>query len=140
MRRLTRDFLDGGEDQWWTIGELRGVVVVDDFAHNADKIAAALATGHYLADLRQEEDERRDRPVHRSALLPRVAGVAVLLVLAVAFFAAGSPRKARFEEIDRNDTLPIVGLGDPNQSLRYYTGVLSWYQHGHDLYPSDAMV
>jgi len=40
---------------------------------------------------------------------------------------------ARFEEIDRNDTLPIVGLGDPNQSLRYYTGVLTWYQDGHDL-------
>lgn len=40
---------------------------------------------------------------------------------------------ARFEEIDRNDTLPIVGIGDANQSLRYYTGVLSWYQAGHDL-------
>lgn len=40
---------------------------------------------------------------------------------------------ARFEEIDRNDTLPIVGIGDANQSLRYFTGVLSWYQAGHDL-------
>lgn len=40
---------------------------------------------------------------------------------------------ARFEEIDRNDTLPIVGIGDANQSLRYYTGVVSWYQAGHDL-------
>lgn len=40
---------------------------------------------------------------------------------------------ARFEEIDRNDTLPIVGVGDTNQSLRYYTGVLTWYQDGHDL-------
>lgn len=40
---------------------------------------------------------------------------------------------ARFEEIDRNDTVPIVGLGDANQSLRYYTAVVSWYQAGHDL-------
>lgn len=40
---------------------------------------------------------------------------------------------ARFEEIDRNDTVPIVGIGDANQSLRYFTGVVSWYQAGHDL-------
>ncbi|MEZ4400214.1 MAG: porin [Kofleriaceae bacterium] len=40
---------------------------------------------------------------------------------------------ARFEEIDRNDTVPIVRIGDPNQSLRYYTGGLSWYVDGHDL-------
>lgn len=39
----------------------------------------------------------------------------------------------RFEEIDRNDTIPIVGVGDANQSLRYLTGVLTWYQAKHDL-------
>ncbi len=40
---------------------------------------------------------------------------------------------ARFEEIDRNDTIPIVGKGDANQSLRYYTAALTWYQARHDL-------
>lgn len=39
----------------------------------------------------------------------------------------------RWEEIDRNDTVPIVRPSDPNQSLRYFTGALNWYQHGHDL-------
>lgn len=39
----------------------------------------------------------------------------------------------RFEEIDRNDTLPIVGIGDTNQSLRYYTAEITWYQAAHDL-------
>lgn len=40
---------------------------------------------------------------------------------------------ARWEEIDRNDTIPIVRRGDPNQSLRYFTGAISWYQHDHAL-------
>jgi hypothetical protein len=40
---------------------------------------------------------------------------------------------ARLEEIDRNDTLPIVQLGDTNQSLRYYTAAITWYQSKHDL-------
>jgi hypothetical protein len=39
----------------------------------------------------------------------------------------------RVEEIDRNDTIPITVRGDTNQSLRYYTGVLTWYQVAHDL-------
>lgn len=39
----------------------------------------------------------------------------------------------RVEEIDRNDTIPIAQPGDPNQSLREYTGVLSYYQRGHSL-------
>ena len=61
-----------------------------------------------------------------------VAQVAYLLPLA-GYVADKLEVGARFEEIDRNDTLPIVGLGDANQSLRYYTGVVSWYQDGHDL-------
>ena len=40
---------------------------------------------------------------------------------------------ARFEEIDRNDAVPIVRRGDPDQSLRYYTVGASWYLDGHDL-------
>ncbi len=40
---------------------------------------------------------------------------------------------ARFEEIDRNDTMPILAAGDPDQSLRSYTAVATWYQVAHEL-------
>jgi hypothetical protein len=39
----------------------------------------------------------------------------------------------RYEEIDRNDTLPIERPGDPNQSLRTIVGGLHYYQNGHNL-------
>lgn len=38
---------------------------------------------------------------------------------------------ARIEEIDRNDTVPISTLGDPNQSQRIYTGVVSAFLKQH---------
>jgi len=38
---------------------------------------------------------------------------------------------ARFEEIDRNDEVPIVLIGDPNQSVREYTAVVSLYLRQH---------
>ena len=60
--------------------------------------------------------------------------VGQLAYLLPAFGAAGRLEiAARFEEIDRNDTVPIIRPGDPDQSLRYYTGGLSWYLDGHDL-------
>jgi hypothetical protein len=40
---------------------------------------------------------------------------------------------ARFEEIDRNDAVPIERAGDPDQSLRSYHLAATWYQLGHDL-------
>lgn len=40
---------------------------------------------------------------------------------------------ARIEEIDRNDAVPIPQLGDPAQSVRAYTGVLSAYLREHSL-------
>jgi hypothetical protein len=40
---------------------------------------------------------------------------------------------ARVEEIDRNDTVPITQIGDPNQTERIYTAVLSWYMRKHTL-------
>ena len=40
---------------------------------------------------------------------------------------------ARVEEIDRNDTIPISMIGDPNQSVREYTGVISYYLRMHAL-------
>lgn len=40
---------------------------------------------------------------------------------------------ARLDEIDRNDTLGIDQAGDENQSLRFYTGVISHYFAKHDL-------
>jgi hypothetical protein len=63
-------------------------------------LIAAYVFGHYLADLRQEEDERRERPARGPGPLPRLAGAAVLAVIVVAFFVAGSPRRARHEELD----------------------------------------
>lgn len=40
---------------------------------------------------------------------------------------------ARVEEIDRNDTIPIVLPGEPEQSVRIYTGVLTYYVRKHSL-------
>jgi hypothetical protein len=40
---------------------------------------------------------------------------------------------ARVEEIDRNDLFPIAQAGDPNQSVREYTGVLTYYMRMHSL-------
>ena len=39
----------------------------------------------------------------------------------------------RFDEIDRNDEIPIERPGDPDQSLRSYHVAATWYQRGHDL-------
>jgi hypothetical protein len=39
----------------------------------------------------------------------------------------------RVEEIDRNDTVPIVLPGDAEQSVRGFTGVLSYYLREHNL-------
>ncbi|MBL8621926.1 MAG: hypothetical protein JNK64_11500 [Myxococcales bacterium] len=60
--------------------------------------------------------------------------VAQLAYLLPAMGAAGRLELAgRFEEIDRNDTVPIIRPGDPDQSLRYFTGGVNWYLDGHDL-------
>jgi hypothetical protein len=40
---------------------------------------------------------------------------------------------ARYEEIDRNDTVPIAQPGDPEQSVRAITGVASLYLRSHSL-------
>jgi len=40
---------------------------------------------------------------------------------------------ARIEEIDRNDLIPIAQPGDPNQSVREITGVLTYYMRMHNL-------
>ena len=63
-------------------------------------LIAGYVFGHYLAGLRQEEDERHDRPVRGPGPLPRITGAGVVVVLVVALFAAGSPRAARFAEVD----------------------------------------
>ena len=38
---------------------------------------------------------------------------------------------ARVEEIDRNDVTPISQIGDPNQSVRAYAAVVSYYLREH---------
>lgn len=39
----------------------------------------------------------------------------------------------RIEEIDRNDLIPIAQPGDPNQSVREITGMLTYYMRMHNL-------
>jgi hypothetical protein len=39
----------------------------------------------------------------------------------------------RFEEIDRNDAIPIVNPGEPEQSVRILTGVITYYVRNHSL-------
>lgn len=39
----------------------------------------------------------------------------------------------RIEEIDRNDVIPIAQPGDPNQSVREITGVVTYYMRMHNL-------
>jgi hypothetical protein len=39
----------------------------------------------------------------------------------------------RAEEIDRNDTVPVSTIGDPNQSVRELTLAVSYYLRGHSL-------
>ena len=67
---------------------------------------AGVVFGHYLVDLRREEDAR-EQAARRPSLLARAAGAIALVVLAIGLFSAGSPQKARFEEIDRRRVADI---------------------------------
>jgi hypothetical protein len=58
------------------------------------------------------------------------------LMLPVALPPLGQGRAEiglRIEELDRNDTVPIIQPGDANQSLREYTVALSYYLRMHAL-------
>jgi hypothetical protein len=72
---------------------------------------AGVVFGHYLVDLRREE-AGVGRAARRSSLLARAAGAATLLVLAIGLFSAGSPRTARFEEIDRRRVTEIQQISN----------------------------
>ena len=61
-----------------------------------------------------------------------VGQVGYLLPLS-GFFAHKVEVAARFEEIDRNDAVPVDTPGDPNQSTRNISGALSFYQVGHNV-------
>lgn len=87
-------------------------------------LIAGYVFGHYLADLRQEEDERRERRTRGRLPLPRLAGAAVLVVLAVALGVAGSPRKARFEEIDLRRVRELQQLSNAVESYYRERGAL----------------
>lgn len=55
--------------------------------------------GHYLADLRREE-ERPGGPVGRTGWASRIAAASTVLVLAIGLWLAGTPQQARRTEID----------------------------------------
>jgi hypothetical protein len=54
--------------------------------------------GHYLVDLRRDED--RPGQARRTAWAPRIAAVAVVVVLAIGLGMVGTPQHARRTEID----------------------------------------
>lgn len=62
-----------------------------------------------------------------------VVAQATYLLPAMARLPGRIEAGARFDELDRNDTVPIVAPGDENQSLRSYTGVVTYYLAGHAL-------
>ncbi len=62
---------------------------------------AGYVFGHYLADLRRDEDDHRAAPARGPSPLARVAAGVVIVTLATGLWAAGSPVKARREEIDQ---------------------------------------
>jgi hypothetical protein len=66
----------------------------------------------------------------------RANGFATHLAYLLPFELAARGRlevAARIEEIDRNDEVAITAPGEAEQSLRHYTGALSYYQRGHAL-------
>ena len=66
----------------------------------------------------------------------RANGFATHLAYLLPFELAARGRlevAARIEEIDRNDEVAITAPGEAEQSLRYYTGAVSYYQRGHSL-------
>ncbi len=60
-----------------------------------------------------------------------VAQVAYLLPIVIGPRHGRFEIGARIEEIDRNDVTPIIQIGDPNQSERIYTAVVSYYLKQH---------
>lgn len=71
---------------------------------------AGFVFGHYLADLRRDEDERHDTPARRGSMLTRIAAAVVVGTLAVGLYAAGSPVRARHEEIDQRRVNDIQSI------------------------------
>jgi hypothetical protein len=55
---------------------------------------------HYLSELRRDEGERDRGPV-QPGWITRLAGAAVVIVIAIGLFVAGSPQVARMQELDR---------------------------------------
>lgn len=62
-----------------------------------------------------------------------IAGHAAYLLPLGGFLDRKLEVGARFEEIDRNDAVPVDNPGDPAQSLQLLTGALSYYHARHDL-------
>lgn|SRR5262245_11925518 len=61
---------------------------------------AGFVFGHYLGDLRQEEQGKKGL-VPRTSLAARLAATAVAVVIAAGFFVSGSPFRERMARLDR---------------------------------------
>lgn len=98
-------------------------------------LGADLAFGYRGASGTVEYLQVSHTPIDQARPAFRANGIVVQLAYLVPIAALQRRLEvgARWEEIDRNDKIPIVRVGDPNQSLRYFTGALNWYQHAHAL-------
>ena len=79
---------------------------------------AGYVFGHYLADLRRDEDEHGAVRAAGASPLARVAGGLVVLVLGIGLFVAGSPARSRSEDIDQTRVRDLQQLSYAIQS--YY--------------------
>jgi hypothetical protein len=79
---------------------------------------AATVFGHYLADLRRDEDERPGGAARGVTPLARVAAVCVFLTLGLGFVMAGSPRVERQRKLDLQRIADLRTLSSGVQS--YY--------------------
>ena len=88
-------------------------------------LIAGSVFAHYAGDLRREE-QATPLPAAPPRLPARVAAVAMFVVMAAGFFTAGSPRSARFRQLDE----------DRVQSLREIARGLERYHERHGRLPA----
>lgn len=73
-------------------------------------VIAGLVFGHYLLDLRRDEDHGGAAP--RLAWLARAGAVGVLVAIAASLWMVGSPRQARSREMDQMRQRDLVQIAE----------------------------
>ena len=78
---------------------------------------------HYAGDLRREE-QATPLPATRTGPLARIAAVAAFLVMAAGFFAAGSPREARWRKLDLDRVQSLRRISNGLEAFRQRYGTI----------------